>query len=202
MPRIGKKGRGTKPIYTAPHTQAEELGWSIYTGTSAHKKWIVSFIYEKHVYFIAGITFGDLYYAAHAVKADQTSKSHGNKEWAENCLRFLPTVGGRAWLVEYCRHTQILGKIPLELFTADCIRWYEDDENRSKRKQFNRGWFVEAVVCGENWTGFDRVKFTEKGDLCLDGVEYQVKYYGATYASYDQLGIPEYKVRKKVSPEK
>lgn len=101
MPRIGKKGRGTKPIYTTPHTQAEELGWSIYTGTAAHKKWIVSFVYEKHVYFITGITFGDLYYAAHAVKADQTSKSHGNKEWAEE----LPAFPA------HCRRARLAGGI-------------------------------------------------------------------------------------------
>lgn len=108
----------------------------------------------------------------------RASSSHGGRE----TLRFRPAktykldMRNRYGAVKICTYGELLE-------TRDMLRnMAANGEIACKPSKLNMGHAVEYILCerwGLNWE-LDDASHKVKGDISLDGVEYQVKWQGAS----------------------
>lgn len=123
--------------------------------------------------YILGFTQGGTVYAAicdsdmlpEVCTIDRASRGAGM------ALRFKPTLAIKRHLMETC----------------DCIavcseKYFMERYNACK---YNKGEVFEALITeyfGQTWYK-DSVPFTQAGDINVGGIEYQIKFQAATFAS-------------------
>ena len=130
--------------------------------------------YNKHSFthkYIFGFSYKGNVYMAHAdgnmlsalLMLDKASRGAGY------ALRFKPTVSQKLFLM-----------------TSASILCSEKFFNETvANSKYNKGEIFEKMVtekAGQVWEK-DSVPFTECGDININGIEYQIKYQGATFTN-------------------
>lgn len=134
-------------------------------------KYIYGF-YDKKVVYVA---FSDDSTLDAVTKLDTSSDNTGYS------LRFTPNKFQKEILKMSGKYFPLCSK---EFFLNEC-----------KESRYNKGRVFEKMVTeyyGQEW-GWDKVPFTEAGDIEIDGVAYQIKFEKATYTTEKRLA----RLRKK-----
>lgn len=124
--------------------------------------------------YIIGVKVESTVYACYCTSAilpliTKLKKASRNNGMA---LRFIPNDKQRAYIMKNSWRVEVL-----------CSAEYLEDVAHNVGKQVNRGTAFEKIFTeskGQHWEK-DSVKFTECGDIELDGKQYQIKYEGASF---------------------
>ena len=147
-------------------------------------------LYTKHAYchnYIFGYVENGKVYAAYTtasalpavVKLDRASRGNGYSIRFKGGYEEVEALKKSALKIEYICSEEFLEQVAEEVSTG--------------RK--NRGSAFEKILTekvGQVWKK-DSVPFTEAPDLVIDGIGYQIKYKGATFANEAQLNRLEAK---------
>lgn len=126
--------------------------------------------------YIYGFYFQDMVYAVettadimpYILKLDKASRGQGYS------LRFCPTKNQKAFLLA-------------KGAKAICSKKYFDETVAASK--YNKGEIFEKIITesfGQTWEK-DTLKFTDGGDVEVDGVAYQVKFEKATFTNEKTL---------------
>lgn len=142
-----------------------------YTEKAATANYKLVFIYEK-ILFVMDATDADLAYTA---KLDKQSSSHGG----QITLRFSPDKKVKKAML--ARATVLCSQ---EFFENELTKWRAETG-----KRYNKGELVERLItekAGQQWEK-DNKPFWECGDVVINGIDYQIKFQGATFCTENQI---------------
>lgn len=142
-------------------------------------KYIYGFFDKKVVY----VVFSDDSTLDAVTKLDTSSDKTGYS------LRFTPNKFQKEILKMGGKYFPLCSK---EFFLNEC-----------KKSIYNKGRVFEKMVTeyyGQEW-GWDKVPFTEAGDIEIDGVVYQIKFEKATYTTEKRLARLRKKKMEKMNKE-
>ena len=140
--------------------------WREYNRRAGAHMYIIGFTFKGRVY--ATICNADL--TASVVKLDRASRGAGlSLRFKPNTTDKLDLFGSAEKVFEVCS---------AEMFKALVAE-----------SKYNKGEIFEMLITehfGQTWVK-DNVPFTECGDINVDGIEYQIKFEGATFCTEKQL---------------
>jgi len=137
-----------------------------YTNKAGAHKYINGFILKDRVY--ACVCDENATYEA--VKLDRASRGAGLS------IRFKPNTSDKYDMLNNAE--EIIQIASAEFFKAEC-----------KASKYNKGEVFERMVTNhfnQEWNKDNR-PFTECGDINVNGIEYQIKFEGATFTTEKQL---------------
>lgn len=136
-----------------------------YNDKAGAHNYIMGFTYKKRIWAVVC----DAEVALSVLKLDKASRGAGMS------LRFKPNTGNKLDL--------IANGTVIELCSAEMFK------SLVAESKYNKGEIFEKLITeyfGQEWEK-DNICFTEKGDINVDGTEYQIKFEGATFITEKQM---------------